>query len=105
MSSTFLQDLVAEVQIPPKGTLSRVLFDGQGLRVVGFGFDVGEELTEHTSAMPVVIQVVKGRLKMGLGGDPFELGPEGWLHLPARQPHSVEALEPTIMLLTMLRGG
>lgn len=105
MAPTVLADVAAELEIPTDGTLSRVLYRDDRIRVVGFAFDAGQELTDHSSALPVVIQVVRGRLALTLGEESTEAGPASWIHLPARLPHSVRALEPTIMLLTMLAGG
>lgn len=101
-ATTFV-DLAAEVQIPDDGTLSRVLYRDDRLRVVVFAFDAGQELTEHTAAVPAVIQVVAGRLELTLGGETIPAGPGSWTHMPAHLPHSVIALEPSVMLLTMLQ--
>ncbi|WAZ26391.1 cupin domain-containing protein [Streptomyces cinnabarinus] len=102
MSATVLTDLVAELTVPEDGTLSRVLYRDDRLRVIGFAFAAGQELTEHTSALPVVIQVVQGHLDLVLGDVKTEATPGTWIHLPARLPHSVHASEPSVMLLTML---
>ncbi|HEX6470888.1 MAG TPA: cupin domain-containing protein [Streptosporangiaceae bacterium] len=102
MPATVINDLAAELDIPPDGTLSRALYRDDRLRVIGFAFDAGQELTEHTSAVPVVIQVVRGRLALTFGEEQAEAVPGTWIHLPARLPHTVLAIEPTIMLLTML---
>ncbi|KAB1980790.1 cupin domain-containing protein [Streptomyces triticiradicis] len=102
MSATVITDLAAELPLSEDGTLSRVLYRDDRLRVVGFAFAEGQELTEHTSALPVVIQVVQGRLDLVLGDEKTEALPGCWIHLPARLPHTVRATEPTIMLLTML---
>ncbi|MDX2934001.1 cupin domain-containing protein [Streptomyces ipomoeae] len=99
--ATVITDLAAELPLTEDGTLSRVLYRDDRLRVVGFAFATGQELTEHTSALPVVIQVVRGRPDLVLGEDKTEALPGTWIHLPARLPHSVRATEPTIMLLTM----
>lgn len=101
--ATVIPDLLAELPVPADGTLSRALYSGDTLRLVGFAFAAGQQLTEHSSALEVVVQVVSGRLRLTLGdADPIELGPSGWVHMPPRLPHSVLALEPTVMLLTML---
>ncbi|WP_432117624.1 cupin domain-containing protein [Streptomyces sp. bgisy032] len=102
MSATVITDLAAELPLPEDGTLSRVLYRDDRLRVVGFAFAAGQELTEHTSALPVVIQVVQGRLDLVLGRQKTEAFPGSWIRLPARLPHTVRAVEPSIMLLTML---
>jgi quercetin dioxygenase-like cupin family protein len=98
-----IEDLVAELEIPTGGTLSRVLHADDDVRLVGFAFDAGQELTEHSSALAVIVQVVRGRLAMRLGDREVDLGPSGWVRMPPRLPHSLRALEPTVMLLTMLR--
>ncbi|MGC0400456.1 quercetin dioxygenase-like cupin family protein [Streptomyces sp. SAI-126] len=102
MTATVITELTAELTVPEDGTLSRVLYRDDRLRVVGFAFAAGQELTEHTSALPVVIQVVSGRLDLVLGDEKTEATPGSWIHLPARLPHTVRATEPSVMLLTML---
>lgn len=101
-TTTVIDDLCADLPVPDGGTLSRVLYRDDRMRVVGFAFDAGQELTEHTSAMPVVIQVIRGRLDLILGEEKAQAVAGSWIHLPARLPHTVSATEPTVMLLTML---
>jgi len=103
--ATVFTDVAAEVEIPVEGTLSRVLYKDDRLRVVVFAFDVDQELTEHTASVPAVVQVVKGRLRMRLGDETVEAKPGSWLHMPAHLLHSVRALEPSVMLLSMLIRG
>ncbi len=99
---TLIDDVSERIDILEDGTLSRVLHRDDKVRLVAFGFDAGQELTEHTAAVPVLLQVVSGRVEMSVGDDSFELAPRGWLRMDARLPHSVLALEPTVLLLTML---
>jgi quercetin dioxygenase-like cupin family protein len=105
MPATKYLDLAAEVEVPEDGTLSRVLFEAEHLRLVVFAFDAGQELTDHTAARPAVIQVVSGRLLVTLDGDPAEMGPGSWVHMPAHLSHAVQALEPSVMALTLLKAG
>lgn len=103
--ATVFRDVAAEVSIPQDGTLSRVLYKDEQVRLVVFAFDAGQELTDHTAAVAAVVEVVKGRLLLGLGDEQVEIGPGSWVHMPANLSHSVAAIEPSVMLLTMLRGG
>ena len=103
-SPTVFADITAKGEIPEDGTLSRVVFSDDKIRIVVFAFDVGQELTDHTASVPAVVQVLSGRITLTLDGDSTEFAPGGWVHMPANLPHAVTALEPTIMLLTMLRG-
>lgn len=99
---TFLSDVTTSLEIPDEGVLSKVLYRDDKIRVVGFAFDTGQELTEHTAAVPVVIQVVSGRFEFTLGDQTTEIGSDSWMHLKASVPHSVIAVEPSRLLLTLL---
>jgi len=101
-TATAFTDIAAEVEIPSDGTLSRVLYKDDAIRLVVFAFDADQELTEHTASRPALIQVIRGRLHLTLGDDEVTAAPGSWLRMPARLPHSVRALEPSIMLLTLL---
>ncbi len=103
-ASVFL-DLSREVEIPAEGTLSRTLYRDDQIRVVVFAFDEGQELTDHTAAVPALVQLVAGRIRLDLDGDPVELEPGSWVHMDANLTHAVLALEPSVMLLTLLRSG
>lgn len=105
-TSVVLPDLLAELPITDDATFSKTLHRSDDLRLVGFAFDAGQELSEHSSALAVTIQILRGRLALTLGDQPtVELDPQGWVHMPPRLPHSVQALEPTVMLLTMYTGN
>lgn len=102
MSYTHISDIADQLEIPDDGTLSRSLYRDDRLRVIGFAFDQDQELTEHTAAVPALIQVLTGRLSVSLGSETIEMTPGGWLHMEAHLPHSLTALEPSVVLLTML---
>jgi len=103
-SFTVLANLLDEVEIPENGTLSRVVFNADGLRVVLFAFDTGEQLTDHAATVPAVVQVVKGRLEMTLGDQKVEIGPGSWVHMEAHLVHALVALEPSVVILTLQRS-
>jgi quercetin dioxygenase-like cupin family protein len=99
---SFLADLGALVDITDDATVSRTVLTAEGVRLVLFSFDTGQELSEHTAAMPVLLQVLEGNLTVSAGGRSVDLRPGGVVHLPARLPHAVVALEPSRLLLSML---
>lgn len=101
---TALADVTELVQVQPGATVSRTVLRAAGVRVVMFAFDVGQELTEHTAAMPVLLQVLEGRLGITADGRTEELLPGGLMHLDTRVPHAVFAHEPSLLVLTMLDG-
>lgn len=95
-------DLASLIPVNPDSTVSRTVLRGEGARIVLFSFDAGQELSEHTAAMPVLLHVLDGRLSVTAAGRTVELVPGGVIHLGTRCPHSVLALEPTRLVLTML---
>ncbi len=103
--STVFLDLAAEVEIPEDGTLSRTLYRDDLIRVVVFAFDSGQELTDHTAAVPALVQVVSGRIRLDMAGEAVELEAGSWVRMEANLTHAVLALEPSVMLLTLLRRG
>jgi quercetin dioxygenase-like cupin family protein len=99
--ATFIPEL--DVDVPPDGTLSKVVYKDDMVRVVAFAFDAGQELTEHTASVPAVVQVLSGSLRLTLGSETVEARTGSWTHMPAGLPHAIVALEPSTMLLTLIR--
>ena len=69
------------------------------------GAFAGQELTEHTAAIPVILQTMTGVLDVTASGETVRLLPGAWLTLAASEPHTVVAQEPSVLLLTMLKEG
>lgn len=90
------------VQVQEDSTVSRTVLKAEGVRVVLFSFDAGQVLTEHTAAMPVLLQTLDGHLRVTADGRTVDLRPGDLVHLTTRLPHSVEAVEPSRLLLTMI---
>ncbi|MDN5559177.1 MAG: cupin domain-containing protein [Ruaniaceae bacterium] len=99
---TYLDDIGALVQIQDESTVSRTVLKAEGVRLVLFAFDEGQVLTEHTAAMPVLLQTVSGRFRITGGDDEAELRVGDVIHFDTRLPHSVTALEPSKLLLIMI---
>ncbi|WP_346427473.1 cupin domain-containing protein [Bifidobacterium sp. SO4] len=103
MVMEFIDDLNPLVEIQPEATVSRTVMQVEGANVVLFSFDKGQELSEHTAAMPVLVQCLEGHLKVTGGGKTVDLVPGGILHFPTRLPHAVYAEEASKMMLIMMR--
>lgn len=98
----YVDDLTQRIAVTRDSTVSTTVMRAEGVRLVLFAFDAGEELSEHTAAMPVLLQTISGRLTVTASGHSQELVPGGVIQLDSREPHSVVAGEPSVMLLTML---
>ena len=98
-----LAELVGEV---PEGSIvSRLLHHDEHVKVTLFGFAPGQELTEHTSSKPAIMQVLAGAGSFGFGADVHEVGPGSWAHMAPSVPHTVTARTRLVFLLTMLKQG
>lgn len=97
-----IDELGALIELAADSTVSRTVLKAEGARVVLFAFDTGQELSEHTAAVPILLQVLDGRLRVGADGQHVELVPGGLVHIGSRVPHEILALEPSRMALTML---
>ena len=98
-----IDDVAAAVTIQAGAVVSKVVYRDEIVKVTVFGLDAGEELTEHRAARPAVVQVLAGRLRFTVNGEELDAEPGFWLHMSPGTPHSLVAVEPTVMLLTLLK--
>lgn len=102
--SEVVSQVAEQLPITASATTSRALVDNDAVRVVAFTFDTGEQLTEHTAAMPVVVQLLSGDLRFEVAGGTHTLTAGDCVYLAPGEPHALEALTPSFVSLTMMRG-
>jgi quercetin dioxygenase-like cupin family protein len=95
-----LADLISPA---PASITSRILAKTSGGNVTLFAFDTGQGLSEHTAPFDALVMVLDGRLNLTIGGKGMDAGRGTVVRMPAHIPHAVDAIEPSRMLLTMLR--
>lgn len=95
-------DMRAEVEVPKDGILSRTVHAGEGLTLTLFGFDAGQELTEHTSTRAAIIEILDGQAEVVLDGDTHQLAGGAWIAMPPGMTHAIRAITPMRMALTLL---
>ena len=101
MAHTLIDHPAGEVAVQPGAVVSKAVHRGDALNVTVFGFDTGEQLSEHQAARAAVVQVLSGRLRFVVDGEELDLATGSWLHMSPGAPHSLVATEPTVMLLTL----
>jgi quercetin dioxygenase-like cupin family protein len=99
---TIIPDLTKDI-VPADGITSRTIYSDEQVKVVLFGFAEEQELSEHTAATPVTIQVIRGKAEIRLNEQVIEAHAGTWMHLPPREPHSVIAKTPMVLLLTLIK--
>lgn len=101
-SYTFIADLGDLIDaIQTDSIISRTVYKDKHLKAILFGFDTGQELSEHTSSHDAVIHILKGNASITLGEDQFDVEAGAWIHMQAHLKHSVVANTPLQMLLLM----
>lgn len=102
----FHADVAALVGDVPEGSIvSRALHQDDLVKVTLFGFAPGQELTEHTSSKPAIMQVLAGEGSFGFGADVRSVAPGSWAHMAPGVPHTVTATTRLVFLLTLLKQG
>lgn len=103
---TLIDDLAGLAEeIKPDSIFSRTFYKGDQVRAILFGFDTGQELSEHTSSREAIVQILSGEATVTVGGDVHQLKAGSWLHMQPRLKHSVCAKTPLLMLLSMFGTG
>ena len=98
--------LAEETRFAANGIVSRTLLRTANSRVVLFGFEEGQELTEHTSTQQAVIQILSGECEFSLNGKLHAAKAGDLIYLPPNLPHAVRATQKFSMLLTLsLQAG
>ena len=105
MSTIFVDDLRMQARPPENGILSQTLQNGDGTKVVLFGFAPGQELSAHTAPFPAMLIFLKGEASLDLGGEARQATEGTFAYMPANLPHTIKARTEVVMLLTMVKGN
>lgn len=89
--------------IAPDSIISRTVYLDDHMRTIVFGFDVGQELSEHSTGQTAIIQILEGEAEVTLNGVSQHMRAGAWIHMPPHLKHSIHAATPLIMLLTMIK--
>lgn len=89
--------------IPTDSIVSKTIENNDTYKTVLFGFDTGQELSEHQTPMHAILYFVSGEMELTLGEDSSVAKPGTWVHMAPSLAHSVKAKEPAIMVLVMIK--
>ncbi len=100
----FIENLEARATPTDDGILSKTVHADDRLKAVLFGFSPGQELSEHTAAMPATMHFLTGEAAVTVAGDAFEVKAGAWFHMQPNVKHSIVARTPVSMLLLLLKS-
>ena len=105
MKYKFLADLKAEVVIPEKGILSRVLQKDDSVNITLFGMAAGEEISSHSAPTPAFLYFLEGEAAVQLGDETVHAQHGSFIFMPPMLSHGISAKLPTRMLLVQSKTG
>ncbi|HWG45860.1 MAG TPA: cupin domain-containing protein [Gemmataceae bacterium] len=97
------------IDIHPWGTKltpsrTTVLIKTKNLEVIRMVIPAGERHSKHHVPGEITVQCLEGRIIFGVDDVPHELKAGQMLYLAGGQPHDVEGVEDSSVLLTILLG-
>ena len=83
-----------------EGIWRRTTVSGRGMSQMVVTLETGRHLPEHHHAQEQIVHVVRGRLRINVGGVPQEVGAGESLYLAGDVRHSVEVLVEALVVDT-----
>lgn len=77
------------------------LFDSPEAKYVLFCFKGGQKLREHKTSSAISVQFLSGRANFMVEGDSHDAGAGDFFLLEPERLHAIEAVEDTVVLLTL----
>lgn len=84
--------------------VSRTLMKKETGTVTLFAFDQDQGLSEHTAPFDAMVHILDGQAEVTISATPITLTQGQMIIMPANEPHSLKAVEPFKMVLTMIRS-
>jgi quercetin dioxygenase-like cupin family protein len=82
------------------GIRRQTLVAGDRVMQMQVVLEAGSHLPEHQHPHEQITYVLRGRLRMLIGGVLHELGPGDVAHMPSNTPHAVDTLEEALVIDT-----
>ncbi|HKK47242.1 MAG TPA: cupin domain-containing protein [Balneolaceae bacterium] len=87
-------------EMPKDATLALMKTDD--MEVIRMVLPKGKEVTEHSVNGQISVQCLKGKVTFAVDNQASELSQGDWLYLKRNQPHSLQALTNSVLLVTIL---
>ena len=96
-----IEAIRAHARAASDGRAAKTLIKDGPLRVTVVGLRAGIELQEHSVSGPVLVQGLSGVARVTVGSGEVDLGPGALVALDEGVPHTVQAVEDCVLLLTL----
>lgn len=76
-----------------------------GVSVVMMAMEAGDEIKQHLAPGSVSVQVLRGHISLNADAQDFDVRPSQVVFLQPSTPHSVAAVEQSVIVLTVTGGN
>ena len=93
-----------DIVFKEKGPAVSVLFETEFTKEIRIAMKAGQEMKEHKTSFPIVVQLVEGKIDFTVSGEVLNLAKGDLIALDGGVPHSLDALEESIVRLTLTKA-
>lgn len=98
------QNLGKLIDFQKGSVVSKEILNKPSGTITLFAFDQGQGLSEHTAPYDAFVLAVEGSAEITVAGSMNIIKSGESILMPANSPHSLKALKPFKMLLTMIKS-
>ncbi len=99
-TASILKDIVFK----EKGPAISVLFETDFTKEIRIAMKQGQQMKEHQTSFPIVVELVEGQIDFTVSGEVINLEKGDLIALNGGVPHSLDALEESIVRLTLTKA-
>lgn len=96
--------ILKEIIFKENGPAIQVLLDTSFTKEIRIAMREGQLMKEHQTPFPIVVQLVEGRIDFTVSGEVVNLEKGDLVALDGGIPHSLNALEESIIRLTLTKA-
>lgn len=96
--------ILKDVTFKEKGPAIQVLLDTSFTKEIRIAMKEGQLMKEHQTPYPIVVELVEGRIDFSVSGEMMNLERGDLIALDGGIPHSLTALEESIVRLTLTKA-
>lgn len=96
-----VENLLENIEYGDKKPAVKIMIDNDFSKEIRIVFRKDQEMKEHKTSFPIVVEIIRGVITFGVEGKPYELKEGSIIALDPSVPHDLIAKEDSIVRLTL----
>jgi len=96
-----IENLLDNIEYGETKPAIKIIVDHEFTKEIRIVFRKGQEMKEHKTSFPIVVEIIKGLIIFGVEGNPYDLKTGSIIALDPSIPHDLMASEDSIVRLTL----